>query len=94
MATQRQMNALLLPGAVRSVQNQTSATQALLGQSAGRPVTKKRTTKKKRVVRKKRAKTAGKKRARKAPKGRLKKGSPAAKRRMAQLRAMQKRKRR
>jgi hypothetical protein len=38
-------------------------------------------------------KTAGKKRAARGAKGRLKKGSPAAKKRMAALRAMQKRRR-
>lgn len=93
MPTQRQMNALLLPGAVRAVQNQTSATQALLGGMRPAAKKKKRSATKKTAKKRPARKTAGKRRATKAPKGRLKKGSPAAKRRMAQLRAMQKRKR-
>jgi hypothetical protein len=86
MATK--MTRMLLPGAFTQT-GQTPAVKALMAQTAGRPPVrrKKRRTKKK-TVRKKRATR------RAAPKGRLKKGSPAAKRRMAQLRAMQKRKRR
>jgi hypothetical protein len=82
----------LLPAATGG----TAAARALL-QKAGamkKPsAPRKKRAKKRAAPKKKRAtrKTAGKKRAAKSTRGRLKKGSPAAKRRMAQLRAMQKR---
>lgn len=81
----------IIPGAILN----STAAAAAFGRKEGKTMRprakKKRATTKKRPVRKTRRKTAAKKRARVAPKGRLKKGSPAAKRRMAQLRAMQKR---
>jgi hypothetical protein len=84
------MRSMLLPGAFTQT-GQTPAVKALIAQTARGPVRRKKRPAKKRAVRRK---TAKKRTRRAAPKGRLKKGSPAAKRRMAQLRAMQKRKRR
>jgi len=75
----------------------TAAAMAILEKAGALKKTRRKTKKrvaKKRPV-KKRAparRTAGKKTRKKKSKGRLKKGSPEAKRRMKQLRAMQKRK--
>lgn len=80
---------MIPPGGFQGNAEQTIANQALLGRP--RRPTRKRRTRKKTT----RAKTRKKRTTRRAaPRGRLKKGSPAAKRRMKQLRAMQKRGRR
>ena len=84
------------PGLIGPMGDTTQATQVLLGQVAGAParrkkrrVTKRRatTTRRKKAPARKRASRGATKRTRRTG-GRLKKGSPEAKRRMAQLRRM------
>ena len=84
------------PGVIPNMGDVSQATQVLLGQVAGarRPVRKRRatkrratTTRRKKAPTRKRASRASTKRTRRTG-GRLKKGSPEAKRRMAQLRRM------
>lgn len=77
------------PGGFAGFSQQTPAVRALLA-GPRRKTTRKKTTRKKTT----RKKTARRKTARKKTGGRLVKGSAAAKRRMKQLRAMQKKKRR
>lgn len=81
----------MLPGGISAVGQQSAAVQALFSQAI-RPVRRK-TTRKKATTKKRRKTAVRKSPAKRAAKrgGRLKKGSPAAKRRMAQLRRMQKR---
>jgi len=70
----------------------TQAVAAMMGSvPAARPATRKRRAKP--ATRRKKTTAKRKTTRRAAPKGRLKKGSPAAKARMAKLRAMRKRKR-
>ena len=72
---------------------QTAAARMTVAKTMGtRP--RRKTKRKKKVAAKRKTKRKTTKRATRAPKGRLKKGSAAAKRRMAQLRAMQGKKRR
>jgi hypothetical protein len=90
------------PGIIPNMGDTTQATQILLGQVAGvrRPTRKRRatkrratTTRRKKTTTKRRASSASTRRTRRTG-GRLKKGSPEAKRRMAQLRRMRGKKRR
>ena len=83
------------PGGFAGFSQQTSATQALFGAA----VRKKSTRKKRRKVARKKRKTvrrkkrpATRRKTRRKTSGRLVKGSAAAKRRMAQLRRMRKKK--
>ena len=87
------VNPMLLPGAFTAVGTTTAATRALL-QKEGRPVRKKRKKVAKKTAKRRPArKTAVERRVKKKVGKRLVKGSAAAKRRMAKLRAMQKKKR-
>jgi hypothetical protein len=89
------------PGIIPNMGDTTQATQILLAQVAGTPrrrtkrrVTKRRatTTRRRKAPTRKRASSASTRRTRRTA-GRLKKGSPAAKRHMAKLRRMRGKKR-
>jgi hypothetical protein len=85
---------IIPPGGFAGFSQQSQATQALFSAAIGKKTPrKKRKTSARPATRKARKKPAVRKRRRKAS-GRLKKGSPEARRRMAQLRKMRKKKRR
>ena len=79
------------PGGFAGLGDNSNAAQALFSGFVGGKASPARRKKRKTTTKKKRSRATRKKAsARRAPKGRLKKGSPEAKRRMAKLRKMRK----
>ena len=79
------------PGGFAGFSQMTPAVQALLGRSPGRPTTRRKTRKK--TTRKKTTRRSTRRTTAKKKPARLVKGSAAAKRHMAKLRRMRKKKR-